>query len=1156
MAIPKFPELEEEILKEWEEKAVFNKSLEKPSPKGDFVFFEGPPTANGKPGIHHLIARYFKDIITRYKTMDGYHVERKAGWDTHGLPVEIEVEKKLGFKSKRDIEEYGIAAYNRKCRESVWEYKDLWTKFTRRSGYWVDLTHPYITYEADYMESLWWIVKQIDGRKLLYEGYKVVPHCPRCGTTLASHELAQGYEDVDDTSVYVRFKVKDDLLAGVSLLVWTTTPWTLPANIALAVGADIAYSEIRTSAGERIILASSRLAVIEGGYEVLRELPGKDLVGIEYEPPYSFVKYEGSVHHVVSADFVSTADGTGIVHIAPMYGVDDFNLGVENRLPQKHLVTPAGEFSAEVTPWAGIFVKKADPLIIEELKGRSLLYKTETIRHTYPFCWRCKTPLIYYAKPSWYFKTSEVADAMIKANEEVRWEPEHLKEGRFGEWLKGNKDWAVTRERYWATPLPVWKCAEGHVTVVGSYEDLEKKRVGRGARFLLVRHGESEKDVTGLVASLSDGEAVHLTEKGKDAVGSTAKKLVKEKAVALYASPLTRTRETAEIIGAATGLAVTTDARLREIDFGVMNGKTEAEFHEFFPFGADRWSKRPQDGENFSDVRKRMMEFLREADAKHAGETVIVVTHGDPLFVVDCAVNRVSAEKQEGYRYPAHASVTEAELPNWPWNGDGELDAHRPYIDEVTLKCDECGKETRRVKDVMDVWFDSGSMPFAQWHYPFENKERIDKGVSFPADYISEAIDQTRGWFYTLLAVNTLLGHKHPPYKNVISMNHILDAKGVKMSKSKGNIVDPWEMFAKYGADAVRFYLFTVNQPGDYKRFDEKDVDGVVKKVFLILWNVMEFWKMCGTTDDGRRAADGSDAMDKWLDARINLLVKKVTENLDGYRPTDACREVMDFINELSTWYIRRSRDRFRAGASTEPLRQALLTVTQLLAPMTPFVAEALWKELGGEGSAQGGPASGWESVHLSAWPKADEKAIDGKLLSAMEAIRKIAEVGHALRDEAGIKLRQPLSEVEVETKGIEGLENLLGIAAEEMNVKLVKIVDHADERGGWIIRSSGSLSVALHTELTEELKREGWMRELSRQINDLRKEAKLTPVDRITLSLVAEDIELKSILTTEKEHLASAARADEVVFEPIASDFSRELDLGGKKVQVSISRL
>jgi len=1155
MAIPKFPELEENILKQWDEKDIFSKSLTKPAPEGNFIFFEGPPTANGKPGMHHLIARCFKDVINRYKTMQGFHVSRKAGWDTHGLPVEIEVEKKLGFKSKREVEEYGIAAFNRKCRESVWEYKDIWTKFTKRCGYWVDLEHPYITYEPDYIESLWWIVHEIDGRKLLYEGYKVVPHCPRCGTTLASHELAQGYEDVDDVSVYVRFKIKDDLMNGANLLVWTTTPWTLPANVALAVGESIPYSEIEIAGGERLILATARLSAIEGEYKVLREMPGKDLVGMEYEPPYSFVEYDGPVHHVLAADFVSIDDGTGIVHIAPMYGVDDFNLGIANSLPQRHLVNTAGEFMPEVKPWAGMFVKKADPLIIENLAASGKLYKKETIRHTYPFCWRCKSPLIYYAKPSWYFKTSEIAETMVKENEEINWEPAHLKEGRFGEWLKGNKDWAVSRERFWATPLPVWKCVNGHKTVIGSFDDLEKKRFTPPARILLVRHGEAQNNADKVVASGSYASNIHLTEAGEEAVKATAKKLGRERVTAIYASPLTRTSETAGIIGRALELEVTTDERLCEINFGAMNGKTEDEFNAMFSFAVNRWTKGPDKGETFSDVRSRMVSFLREIDKKHAGETVVIVSHGDPIFATDCFVNRVPAERQRTWRYPDLASITELTLPNWPFSDANDLDPHRPFIDEVSLFCDECGGQMRRVKDVMDVWFDSGCMPFAQWHYPFENKTRIDKGISFPADFISEAIDQTRGWFYTLLAVNTLLGYKHPPYKNVISMNHILDAKGFKMSKSKGNIVDPWMLFEKYGADAVRFYLYSVNQPADYKRFDEKDVDGVVKKVFLILWNTMEFWKLSASTPYSLLPTPSAEhILDRWLKARVNQLTKTVTDDLDAYRPTDAARSIMEFVNELSTWYVRRSRDRFRAGESTEPLHDALMGVTKLLAPFVPFVSEAMYAELGGEGSAQGGPASGWESVHLSDWPKYNDKEIDNELIDEMAAVRKIVELGHALRDEAEIKLRQPLSEVEIEKAALKNIDDLLPLAAEELNVKLVKSVDHIDERGGWLIKSVNGVTVALRTEITAELKREGTMREIMRQINDLRKEAKLTPADRITLSFDIDDIEFKSILTTEKEHLAASARADEVVMERTNAGVSRELDIDGKKLWIGVS--
>jgi isoleucyl-tRNA synthetase len=1162
MAIPKFPELEEGILKDWDEKDIFKKTLAKPSPKGNFVFFEGPPTANGKPGIHHLIARYFKDVILRYKTMQGFYVERKAGWDTHGLPVEIEVEKKLGFKNKRDIEDYGIAAFNKKCRESVWEYKQAFTEFTHRSGYWLDLDHPYITYDPNYMETLWWIVKKVNDRGFLYEANRVVPHCPRCGTTLSSHELAQGYAEVEDVSVYVRFKILDKRFPNASFLVWTTTPWTLPSNVALALGEKISYSLIELAGGERLLLATDRLGVVEEEFKKISEHSGAELAGISYEPLYSFVVYAEKSHYTALADFVSTTDGSGIVHIAPMYGADDFTLGAKLNLPEKHLINERGEFMEAVKPWAGMFVKKADPLIIEDLKASGKLYKTEKIKHEYPFCWRCKTPLIYYAKPCWYFKTTAVAEEMIKANETITWVPDHIKEGRFGEWLKGVKDWALTRERYWATPLPIWKCAAGHATVVGSYDELNEKRAAPPARLLLMRHGEAESNLAGRVSSGEESRNDHLIEKGKKSAKAAAKKFGKEKVAAIYASPYMRTKETAEIIAEVLGLPVVFDDRLREINSGAMDGKTLEEFYAAFPEPAERWTNAPNGGENFSEVRKRMMDFIREINVKHAGETVLVVGHGDPLYVLDCLLNRVPAGELKDWRYPEFARPFEVFLPNWPFNDDGALDPHRPFIDEVKIKCAECGELATRIKDVMDVWFDSGSMPFAEWHYPFENKDRIDKGVSFPADYISEGIDQTRGWFYTLLAVSSLLGYG-APYKNVITMNMVLDKNGFKMSKSKGNIVEPQKIFSTFGSDALRFYFFSINQPGDYKKYDDKDVDAVIKKVFLILWNTMEFWKMSRgardeqwTMNNERNAADKEHILDAWLRSRIGMLTKTVTEELEKYHPTEASRALAEFVNELSTWYVRRSRDRLRSGAGTEPLKDALMTVAKLLAPFTPFIAEGLYRELGGELSAQGGPASGRESIHLCDWPEYKEKEIDAELLEDMEKVRKIVELGHSLRDDAQVKLRQPLAEFEIEKFTLKNNDALLPVIAEELNVKSVRASEKIEERQGWLVKTMSNFTAALRTEITTELRREGMIREILRQVNDLRKEAGLTVSDRIKLFFEVDDVTLKSVLTTEKEHLAMGARADEVIFEPSDSKFFRELEFEGAKVTIKILKI
>ncbi len=1159
MAVPKFPELEERILRQWQERQVFKKSLQKPAPKGNFVFYEGPPTANGQPGIHHLISRAFKDVIPRFRTMRGFSVERKAGWDTHGLPVEIEVEKQLKLRSKTEIEKYGVAAFNAKCKESVWAYKKEWDRFTERSGFWLDLEHPYITYTPDYIETLWWITKKIDDRGLLYQGFKVVPHCPRCGTTLSSHELAQGYDEVDDPSVYVRFKIlrpksesdrgRTDLKfsakggsasggKNTSFLVWTTTPWTLPGNVALAVGKKILYSEVELADGEHLILASARLSVLLGEYKVVREFPGSELIGIEYVPIFDFVKYKEKAHYVAPADFVSTEEGTGIVHTAVMYGADDFALGQKIGLPQQHVVDEQGMFMPVVAPWAGMFVKDADKPIIEDLRASGKLYRAETVHHTYPFCWRCHSPVIYYAKPSWYFKTTAVQRQMLKANKEIHWEPKHLKDGRFGEWLLGIKDWAITRERYWGTPLPVWRCEAGHTRVIGSLDELNRHRTDTPARVIFVRHGEAQNNVLGTIASGPNNIA--LTEHGRTQVSALAKKLSKEKIAAVYSSPITRTKETAAILANALGQEVRVDERLIEIQFGVMDRKTETEYHAFFANEAERWTKSPQGGENWTDVRARMLAFFREIDAKHRGETVVVVTHGDPLFVIDVAVHNIPIEGQHEYRYPKYGTATEITLPNWPWNDAGELDLHRPYIDEIVLRCADCALPAKRVKDVIDVWFDSGAMPFAQWHYPFENKERIDKGVSYPADYISEAIDQTRGWFYTLLAVNALLGYKHPPYRNVVCMNHILDAKGQKMSKSKGNVVDPWQMFEKYGSDAVRFFLYTVNQPGDYKRFDEKEVDGVVKKVFLILWNVMEFWKM--STSHKPQATSSDHILDQWLQARLNQLVSQVTDNFENYKITEAGRAIAGFVNELSTWYVRRSRERLRAGEGVALLHQALMTVTTLLAPMTPFLADALCEELGGVK----------ESVHLEDWPVC-ERNIDKEIIDEMDAVRSIVELGHALRDEAKVKVRQPLAEVEIEKGKLKNIEALLLTVAEELNVKTAQVVDHVEEREGWRIKTANGLTVGLNTVMTDELKREGWLRELSRQINDLRKEMRFTVSDKIVLTIDAAG-EARLYLESVKDQITAQARASRVEFGKVEVS-GREVELDGEKVKISAEK-
>ena len=951
-----FPEKESEILEFWEKEKIFEKTLAKDAPEGEFVFFEGPPTANGKPGIHHVEARAFKDIIPRYKTMQGFHVGRKGGWDTQGLPVELEVEKELGLQSRKEVEEYGIKEYNEKCKESVWKYLDEWTKMTKRIAYWVDLDNAYITYKPEYIESLWWVIKQVWERDLLYQDYKVLPYCTRCGTSLSSHEVAQGYKEVEDPAVYIKFKVKDQ--DNTYLVAWTTTPWTLISNTALAVGKDVDYVKVKQ--GDQFLwLARSRAeAALGSDPEIVEETKGSELLGLEYEPLFPYWEEarqkagaEGKAHYVVAADFVSTEDGSGIVHTAVMYGAEDFELGNELGLPKFHMIAPDGKFIEGTGPFTGVHVKDADKDITVDLEKRDLLLKSEVVTHTYPFCWRCKSPLIYYAMDSWYIRMSSLRDELLAENDKIHWEPAHIKDGRFGEWLREIKDWAFSRSRYWGTPLPVWRCDCGHMDCIGSYQELKDK------------------------------------------------------------------------------------------------------------------AKQEVDLENF--------------------------------------------------------------------------DPHRPFVDEYTIECPKCQKEMHRVEDVCDVWFDSGCMPFAQWHYPFENKEMIDDGKQFPGDYISEAIDQTRGWFYTLHAVGVLLG-KGLAYKNCICLGHLLDSKGKKMSKSLGNIVDPWTVIDKYGADAVRWWMYTVNQPGESKNFDERDVDTIVKKVFNILWNVKTFYQMYeqkhGAPQD--RTKVPKNILDQWVLSRLNSLIKDSTKWLEGYKVTEPARAIADFVTDLSTWYVRRSRDRFKSedeqvrAEAMITLRTCLIETTKLMAPFTPFISEAIYKEL----------EDGKESVHLEDWPSTDEKLIDQNLLETMEQARRVVSEALKQREETKMPVKQPLAKATVQ--GMKALDDkVVELIKDEVNIKAVEF------------KEKGDFAVELDTKLTPELKREGFVREIVRKVNGLRKGADLTIEDRIELYLVSDADEVKKTLEEHGEEILRGTLADGLKEEKADLKHSAEIKLDGNSVWIGIKK-
>ena len=978
--------VEEAALRFWKSHDIFHKSMEERAGGPEYVFFEGPPTANGKPGIHHVLARAFKDIFPRYKTMQGFHVSRRGGWDTHGLPVEIEVEKMLGFKNKQDIEKYGIAEFNALCRESAFKYIQEWERLTDRIGYWVDLNDAYITYTNPYIESVWWILKSFWEKDLLYQGFKVVPYCPRCGTPLSDHEVALGYDEAVDPSVFVRMPLVD--MQGTSLLVWTTTPWTLPANVAVAVSPEVEYvtveRELQEGGNERLIMAELLLEKVFGDepVTVVDRFKGRQLKGKRYKPLFTFMPTDKPAHRVILGDFVTTEDGTGLVHIAPAFGAEDMQVALEEDLPILMTVAEDGTFKSDIRPWAGVFVKDADPFITQDLQARGLLFREGTITHTYPFCWRCSTPLLYYARPTWYIRTSQYKEKLVALNDRINWYPGHIKYGRFGNWLENNVDWALGRERYWGTPLPVWECEDCHHQVcVGSVDELAKL---------------ANRDLAG-------------------------------------------------------------------------------------------------------------------------------------------------------------------------------LDLHRPYVDEVKGICPQCSGSMKRVPELIDVWFDSGSMPIAQWHYPFENQAKFEN--QFPADYICEAVDQTRGWFYSLHAISSLL-FETECFKNVICLGLILDGEGRKMSKHVGNVMDPWEVINEHGADAIRWYLYTATPPGQEKRFSSNLVAEVIRTFTLTLWNTYSFFVTYANLDGWKPQLGVKveySAMDRWLRSALHTLVRDVTSSLETYDVLGATRPVEIFVEQLSKWYLRRSRRRFWKSESDNDkqaayatLYEALVTLSKLLAPTMPFMAEELYQNL-----VRSFDQSAPLSVHLAEWPTYDTSLIDEKLNREMALTVKLASLGHAARNKANRKVRQPLAEAFYAVGNAEEqavVNQYADLLADELNVKKVGVLDTAGEavsyslnplpkqigqkyggksprlraallalpadeaslkllagqslhltvdgeeyeilpdevevriqaRAGFAVASEGAYLAALVTELTPDLVREGLAREFVRRVQDRRKQADFDISDRI----------------------------------------------------------
>ncbi len=1107
---------EEAVLQFWKEHDIFQKTLTKEHNKGDFVFFEGPPTANAKPALHHLEARAFKDVIPRYKTMQGYHVDRRAGWDTHGLPVELQIEKALGLQSKKDIEAYGIAAFNKACKESVFTYIKDWETFTDRIGYWVDKSRAYYTFDTSYMESLWHIVGRVNEQGLLYKDYKVVPWCARCGTGLSSHELAQGYADVKDLSVYAKFKLLSE--DNTYIIAWTTTPWTLPGNVALAIGNDITYVRVRVG-DEIYIIARERLSVFgDTQHEVVGEQKGSELVGAQYEPLYPYLAEQisgiekeklAAAYKIYAADFVTTTDGTGVVHTAVMYGADDFELGTKVGLPKFHTVDVEGKFITGTDFLAGRFVKDEEVAIdiIKDLAHRGLLFKKEKYEHSYPHCWRCKTPLIYYARDSWYIAMEKFRDTLVAENEQINWEPAHIKDGRFGEWLRGIKDWAISRERYWGTPLPVWTTEQGDRIVIDSVAALRAHSVSAGNTYLVMRHGQTDHNLR-QEWNCDRSTPDPLTELGVQQVVDTATAHEGDVDI-IITSPYSRTKHSAELFANTKNLSVEilTDERIREWEVGsAFNNRPFDEYFKARNSSADRYNFKAPDGESYRDVLVRAGEFLYDLESKYQGKRILIVTHGAVARAIDLVARgytmRSLFEATRSYQNFGNADLRQIDFVPLPHNELFELDLHRPYIDEVALQKD--GIPLTRTKEVMDVWFDSGAMPFAQNHYPFAQK------LPYPADFISEAIDQTRGWFYTLHAVGILMG-KGRAYNNVICLGHLLDKDGKKMSKSIGNIVEPFEQINTFGVDAVRLWMYSVNQPGDSKNYDEKTVAQTAQQFFGLLYNVLSFYELYRdrSVEGGeKKEGESNHVLDVWILARLNQLVTDTATHLDNFKLFESVRAIRDFIDDLSTWYLRRSRDRIKDGdqASKRTLYTVLKTVAQVLAPFAPFAAEDIWQKLK--------TASDAESVHLSQWPEA--KNFDPNTLVMMEQTRMLATLGNGLRKKLAIPVRQPLSNLKVEREKLKVDEAHVALVCDELNVKDVVWLD-------------GITDAELDTDITPELKREGKYRELVRLIQDMRKEKGLAPQDVITLTLPSQ---YQEIMDTFGEDLKKVVGANNIFVE------------------------
>jgi isoleucyl-tRNA synthetase len=1103
--------LEGEILKFWEENQIFEKTLEKTKDGEPFTFYDGPPFATGLPHYGHILASTIKDLIPRYQTMRGRYVRRRWGWDCHGLPIEEIVERKLGISGKKQIEELGIKKFNETCRTEVLAFADEWGRMVRRIARWTEFESSYKTMDRDFMESVWWSFKQFHDKGLIYEGRKVLMYCPRCETPLSNFEVAMdnSYKDVTEETVIAEFKVKPGQKIGdhtvaeddkIYILAWTTTPWTLPGNVALAVGEKIDYVAAEMN-GEYFVTAKDLVQKIFGdaGVTVKQEMKGSDLVGLAYEPLFDvpeMAKNEKS-YKVYPADFVTTTDGTGIVHTAVVYGEDDYNLGVQVGLPIVPMLDSKGLFNEKAPEFLrGQYFKKADKLVIADLESRALVFKKESYTHSYPHCWRCGTALYYNAIPAWFVNVQKIKKGLLETNEStINWYPAHLKHGRYAKSVEQAPDWNISRNRYWGNPIPVWKCENEETKkcppiIVGSIKELGLST----NTFYFSRHGEARTNIEGVNSTWPEPGVYDLTDAGVTRAERLAETLKEKGSIdMIFASDVLRTKHTAEIVGKALGVPVVFDERLREYNVGIYNGKPMAEFGTAIP-EKDRWTKAPEGGETWTELQNRMVAFVKELDKKYQNKKILIVSHGDPLWLVQ---KYYGSERE----YPYYAHMFEIQV--------GMDDIHRPYIDDVILKCPQCGGSARRIEEIFDSWSEAGAMPFAEYHYPFEQKRAFE--THMPAQFVAEYVAQTRAWFYNMHIISYVLFGR-APFENAVTTGNILAEDGSKMSKSKKNFPDPWLVIEKYGVDALRFYLMgSPVMQGDDVNFMVGDLETVYRRNVLLLLNVHGYYQTYAAQagyepKPGGTIEPGEHPLDQWIFARTEQLVNEVTASLDGYDTVRAARVIQEFIDDLSTWYLRRSRGR-KDEAFFGTLRHVLLTTAKIIAPFMPYLSEKIYRDLNRRTEVP--------SVHLADWPSSTQAA-EGTpaLLSDMQKVRELASIGMALRKAANIAVRQPLNALWVKKKEMmPKSEELLSILKDELNVNTVAV--SADIEA----------DAALDTELTPELRLAGLVRGIERAVQDLRKKNGFNVGEPAELIWVSDDDDMKKAITlvnTEKTYLSN----------------------------------